>query len=197
MIKFVVTFFLLTGVAMADSKKIVLGGGCFWCLEAIFDGFKGVKSAVSGYAGGNAADATYEKVGTGKTGHAEVVEVEYDPAVITLPELLEIFFHAHDPTTLNRQGNDIGPQYRSVIFYQDQSDLPVIQKALADVKTSKLWGDAPIVTEIKPLDKFYSAEAYHQEYFLNNPSAPYCSLVIAPKVRKIYTKYKNRLKSAA
>jgi peptide-methionine (S)-S-oxide reductase len=186
---------MFVGVSVADSKTIVLGGGCFWCLEAVFDGFKGVSSAVSGYSGGSAEDASYEKVGTGKTGHAEVIEVKYDPAVISLPVILEIFFHAHNPTTKDRQGNDVGPQYRSSIFYNDPNELSVVQAAVKEVSSAKLWGDDLIVTEIKPLDKFYSAEAYHQEYFLNNPSAPYCSLVIAPKVRKIYTKYRDRIKS--
>ncbi len=180
---------------MAETKKIVLGGGCFWCLEAVFDGFKGVINAESGYAGGGKEDATYERVSTGKTGHAEVIQVVYDPAVIDLSVLLDIFFHAHNPTTKDRQGNDVGPQYRSVVFYNNQADKALIDAAIKTIAEGKLWGDDPIVTEVKQLDQFYSAEKYHQEYFLNNPTAPYCSLVIAPKVRKIYTKYKERLKS--
>ena len=158
------------------------GGGCFWCLEAVFELLPGVQSVTSGYAGGTEAEANYKAVCTGDTGHAEVVQVGYDPAAISYEKLLATFWHIHNPTTLNRQGNDVGPQYRSVVFYHDEAQkLAAEQSRLAEQKN---WPQ-PIVTEIVPLTKFYTAEEYHQDYFRNNPNQGYCQVVIRPKVEKI------------
>jgi peptide-methionine (S)-S-oxide reductase len=167
--------------------KAVLGGGCFWCLDAVFREVKGVKSIVVGYSGGKRPNPTYEQVCTGVSGHAEVVEIEFDENIISYEELLDIFFLIHDPTQLNRQGNDIGPQYRSVVFYVDD-----YQKEIAQKKIDKLKKEMNIVTELAPLDKFYPAEDYHQNYFNNNPQNPYCSYVIAPKLEKFKAKYASR-----
>lgn len=170
------------------TKKIVLGGGCFWCIEAVFDRVKGVESAVSGYAGGSLEDPSYEQVCSGKTGHAEVTEITFDPAVIKLEDLLHIFFTVHDPTTLNRQGNDVGTQYRSIILYSDTEQKDVAEKVIKEIENEKIY-DGPIVTELLPLEKFYPAEQYHQRYFEKNPDAAYCQIVIAPKVSKFRAKY--------
>jgi methionine-S-sulfoxide reductase len=158
------------------------GGGCFWCLEAVYELLPGVQSVVSGYAGGTEAEANYKAVCTGETGHAEVVQVGYDPATISFEKLLATFWHIHNPTTLNRQGNDIGPQYRSVIFYHDETQKLAAEKSRLAEQAN--WPQ-PIVTEIVPLTKFYTAEAYHQDYFRNNPNQGYCQVVIRPKVEKI------------
>ncbi len=167
------------------TELATVGGGCFWCTEAVVERLPGVKSVVSGYAGGKNANPTYEEVCTGQTGHAEVIQIEFDPAVITYEKVLEVFFEAHDPTTLNRQGADEGTQYRSVIFYHDETQHQAALRAKTAAQAN--WGD-PIVTEISPLPKFYVAEKYHQDYFLNNPNAGYCSFVIKPKVTKLEKK---------
>lgn len=166
-------------------EKIALGGGCFWCTEAVFDLLKGVKKVTPGYAGGTATEPSYEQVCGGTTGHAEVVLVEYNPEEVSLENLLEIFFDSHDPTTPNRQGNDIGTQYRSIILYTSED-----QKARVDEFIDRIAGEysQPVVTEVKALEKFYPAEDYHQRYFEKNPHQGYCQLVISPKVEKIRKK---------
>ena len=174
-------------------QMTTLGGGCFWCLEAVYDDLRGVTDVVSGYAGGHVPNPTYEQVCTKKTGHAEVVQVTFDPAQITFKEILEVFFTIHDPTTLNRQGNDVGPQYRSAVFYHDAEQKQVTEQVIQEIEAANLWG-APVVTEVAPLDVFYPAEDYHQEYFQAHPDAMYCQLVIAPKVAKFRKKYLEKLK---
>ncbi len=170
-----------------------LGGGCFWCVETVYNMMQGVESAISGYTGGKIKNPTYKEVCSGMTGHAEVVQITYDPNVISYSEILEIFWTCHDPTQLNRQGNDVGTQYRSVIYYHDDN-----QKALAEQSMKELaptiWSD-PIVTELSPLPEFYRAEEYHQDYYNQNPQNGYCAAVVSPKVSKIRRKYANRLKS--
>ena len=171
-----------------------LGGGCFWCLEAVYDDLIGVQSVVSGYAGGHVPNPTYEQVCAKQTGHAEVVQVTFDPATITFREILEVFFTIHDPTTPNRQGNDVGPQYRSAILTHDEAQKQTAVAIIAEFNAAHLWPD-PIVTEVTPLDIFYKAEAYHQDYFKNNPYQPYCQFVVAPKVAKFRKKFSHRRKS--
>lgn len=166
------------------AKVVVFGGGCFWCTEAVFLQLKGVRSVTSGYAGGGTKRSTYEQVSTGTTGHAEVVRVEYDPAVIPFRKLLEVFYGAHDPTTLNRQGADIGSQYRSIILYTDESQKHEAEGYSAELAAAKKFPN-PIVTELKPLDRFWPAEAYHQTYYAKNLDTPYAEAVIAPKVEKV------------
>ncbi len=170
------------------TETAVLGGGCFWCLEAVFDDLAGVLSVESGYSGGSKADPTYEEVCGGRTGHAEVVRVTFDPGVLSFRELLNVFFTIHDPTTQDRQGNDVGPQYRSVIFHHDDRQRDI---ARATIRRLEDEGEfpAPIVTEVRPAAEFYQAEDYHQEYFRNNPNAPYCAYVVAPKVKKFREKF--------
>ncbi len=170
-----------------------LGGGCFWCLEAVYVDLRGVTGVVSGYTGGHLPNPTYEEVCTKKTGHTEVVQVIFDPAQISFREILEVFFTIHDPTTLNRQGNDVGPQYRSAIYYHDDEQRKVAETVIGEVNAAQLW-PAPIVTEVTALEVFYLAEDYHQDYFKNHPDAMYCQLVIAPKVTKFRKKYLERLK---
>ncbi|MBI5622041.1 peptide-methionine (S)-S-oxide reductase MsrA [Candidatus Falkowbacteria bacterium] len=172
---------------MAQIESIVLGGGCFWCTEAIFQEVKGVIKVTSGYAGGMMANPLYEHVASGVSGHAEVIKVDFDPAQINLEKLLEIFFAVHDPTSLNRQGYDAGEQYRSVIFWLTEEQKEVAERA---VRTASRQYTEPIVTEVKPLHKFYPAEVEHQNYFKNNPGKPYCSVVIAPKLRKFREQFK-------
>lgn len=167
---------------MGATKTIVLGGGCFWCTEAVFQRVEGVLEVTPGYAGGTDINPTYERVAAGMTGHAEVVLVAYDQDLLPLTELLGIFFMVHNPTTLNMQGADIGPQYRSIILYTDPADLPVIQNVLANIRKS--FRD-DVVTELKPLHKFYPAEDYHFDYYINNSDTPYCQLVIDPKLDKL------------
>lgn len=176
------------------QELATLGGGCFWCLDAVYRELKGVIQVESGYAGGHVANPTYRQVCTGTTGHAEVVQLAFDPAVITFREILEVFFTIHDPTTLNRQGADVGPQYRSAIFYHDEAQKRTAEAVIADLSAARLWPD-PIVTEITPLDRFYVAEAYHQEYFRRNGQQPYCQVVIAPKVTKFRKQYLDKLKA--
>jgi peptide-methionine (S)-S-oxide reductase len=170
-----------------------LAGGCFWCLEAVYDDLQGVLDVVSGYAGGQAPHPSYEDVCTGETGHAEVVQITFDPAQVSYRELLEVFFTIHDPTTLNRQGADIGTQYRSAIFYRTAEQKMVAEKVMAELTAAGLWNQ-PIVTQVVPLDAFYPAEDYHQEYFRRNPYQGYCRAVVAPKVAKFRQKYLAKLK---
>jgi peptide-methionine (S)-S-oxide reductase len=173
-----------------------LAGGCFWCLEAVFENLRGVDRVISGYAGGPDPSPTYEAVCSGQTGHAEVVQITFDPSVISYRELLEVYFTIHDPTTLNRQGADVGTQYRSAIFYEDAEQRRVADEVIAELERAKVW-DAPIVTEISPLLAFYPAEQYHQGYFRRNPRQQYCQIVIAPKVAKLRSKYLEKLKAPA
>ena len=191
---------MTTTVATQDSNLITtsgqteiatLGGGCFWCVEAIFQDLKGVQKVESGYTGGHVANPTYREICTGTTGHAEVIQVTFDPAVISFKEILEIFFTFHDPTTLNRQGADSGTQYRSAIFYHSPEQKTVAEEVKKSMQ--EIWDD-PIVTEITPLDKYYKAEDYHQNYFKENPNQAYCSIVIAPKVKKLRQQYQEKLK---
>jgi peptide-methionine (S)-S-oxide reductase len=175
------------------SEIATLAGGCFWCLEAVYENLKGVQKVVSGYAGGGVANPSYEAVCSGTTGHAEVVQVTYDPAVITFKDLLEIFFTIHDPTTLNRQGADVGTQYRSAIYYHTPAQKTEAEAAVKELNERKLW-DAPLVTEITPLGTFYPAEDYHQHYFARNPGQGYCAAVVAPKVAKARKQFYARMK---
>ena len=181
---------------MADHEIITLGGGCFWCLEAVYRETEGVESAVSGYMGGASAKPTYAAVCSGTTGHVEVVQVTFDPAVISVRDLLEIFFVIHDPTTLNYQGNDHGTQYRSVIFYHSAEQKQAAEEMIAELTKENAYG-RPIVTAIEPASTFYPAEDYHQDYFTNNPNQPYCSYVVAPKVQKFRAKFAARRKAQA
>jgi len=170
-----------------------LGGGCFWCLEAIYTELKGVDKVVSGYSGGNKGNPSYQEVSQGNSGHAEVVQITFDPHVVSYDDLLRIFFTIHDPTTLNRQGADIGPQYRSVIYYHDQSQRDSAERIMAVVAGEKIWSD-PIVTQIEPFTDFFIAEEYHQDYFKRNPNQGYCQVVIAPKVVKFRKSFAAHLK---
>ena len=170
-----------------------LAGGCFWCLEAVFDELEGVQDVVSGYAGGSVPRPTYKQVCNGDTGHAEVVQVTYDPAVLSYRDLLKVFFAIHDPTTLNHQGGDVGTQYRSAIFTHSDEQEKIADGVIAELNTEKIWDD-PIVTEVVPAESFYPAEDYHQEYFRRNPNQGYCRMVIAPKVAKFRKEHLARLK---
>jgi peptide-methionine (S)-S-oxide reductase len=175
------------------SETATLAGGCFWCVEAVFDDLRGVESVVSGYTGGEVERPTYNQVCAGTTGHAEAVQIKFDPSVVSFREILEVFFTVHDPTTLNRQGADVGTQYRSAIFYHTPEQKEIAARTIAALEGEKLW-DAPVVTEIVPLTEFYPAEDYHQEYFQNNPNQPYCRAVVAPKVSKFRQKFLEKLK---
>jgi peptide-methionine (S)-S-oxide reductase len=178
---------------MKKLGQATLGGGCFWCLEAVYQDLRGVEKVVSGYAGGHAPSPTYQEVCTGDTGHAEVVQISYDPDVISFDDLLYVFWRVHDPTTLNRQGNDVGTQYRSAIFYHDAAQKAAAEHSIRDTQASGLWpGD--FTTTVEPLDTFYPAEAYHQNYFRMNPNQPYCTFVVDPKVRKFRKEFKDQLK---
>jgi peptide-methionine (S)-S-oxide reductase len=177
-----------------DKETIVLGGGCFWCVEAVFAELKGVEKVVSGYSNGSVKNPTYKEVCSGLTGHAEVVQVTFDPKNISLTEILEVFFTVHDPTTLNRQGNDVGTQYRSGVYYNSPEQQKTAQAVIADLTEKKVW-DAPIVTEVVAADTFYPAEDYHQNYYNLNGSQPYCSIVIEPKVTKFRNYFKEKLKA--
>jgi len=180
-------------ITPTNLESIVLGGGCFWCLEAVYEEVRGVDSAVSGYAGGTIDFPTYKQVTGGRSGHAEVVKIHFDPAVVPLATLLDVYFTIHDPTTLNRQGNDVGPQYRSVAFYGTDAEKQAIEAAIARSAASGDWPGS-IVTQVLPLPVFYPAEDYHQEYFELNGEQPYCSLVIAPKVAKFKKRFAGLLK---
>jgi peptide-methionine (S)-S-oxide reductase len=180
---------------MSQQKETAtLAGGCFWCLEAVYDQLKGVSSVESGYAGGSVQNPSYEQVCTGRTGHAEVIQITYDPQVVSFKDLLDVFFTIHDPTTLDRQGNDVGTQYRSAIFYHSPEQKAVAEQTIAEVNNQHVWKN-PIVTQVAPLEKFYPAEAYHQEYFVNHGSQPYCRVVIEPKVSKFRKHYMEKLKA--
>ena len=175
-------------------KKATFGSGCFWCTEAVFQDLAGVESVISGYAGGHIKNPAYREVCEGRTGHAEVVQITYDPEVVSFETLLEVFWKTHDPTTLNRQGNDVGTQYRSVIYYHDEEQKELAQQYKDKLNASGAFSN-PIVTEISPMDTFYAAEAYHQNYFKNNPGQGYCSFVIRPKVDKFKQVFGNKLKT--
>jgi peptide-methionine (S)-S-oxide reductase len=176
------------------TETAVLGGGCFWCVEAAFNLLQGVQRVVSGYMGGHVQNPTYEKVCGGKTGHVEVAEITFDPAVISYEDLLEVFFTVHDPTTLNRQGNDVGEQYRSVIFYRDEEQHKTAQKVIDELTKEHAFKD-PIVTTVEKAPTFYPAEEYQQKYFENHPYQPYCMFAVSPKVKKIREKFASRLKA--
>ena len=179
--------------AQPQRELATLGGGCFWCLEAVYKDLKGVESVVSGYAGGDVENPTYEQVCGGRTGHAEVVQIAFDPQVVTYRDLLDVFFTIHDPTTKDRQGADVGPQYRSIIFYHNPEQRAEAEAVIAELERKRLWR-APIVTEIVPLEKFVPAEEYHRDYFEQNPRQRYCQIVIAPKVAKFRKEHLARLK---
>ena len=174
-------------------ETATFGAGCFWCVEAIFQDLKGVHSVVSGYSGGDVENPTYQQVCAGRTGHAEAVQITFDPEVISFAELLYVFWRTHDPTTLNRQGADTGPQYRSAIFYHDEAQKAAAEKSKKETEAARLWPD-PIVTEITLFRNFYQAEGYHQDYYRSNPNQPYCRVVIDPKVRKFKKEFQDRLK---
>jgi peptide-methionine (S)-S-oxide reductase len=180
---------------MADTEMEIatLAGGCFWCLEAVFDDLNGVESVESGYMGGRTTNPTYEEVCSGETGHAEVVRVTFDPRRVSFKEILEVFFVIHDPTTLNRQGNDVGTQYRSAVFYHSSGQKATAEKVIADLNAAGIYDD-PIVTEVAPASHFYVAESYHQEYFRRNPAQPYCAYVVRPKVAKFRKEFLKKLK---
>jgi peptide-methionine (S)-S-oxide reductase len=177
------------------EEVITLGGGCFWCLEAVFSELEGVTRAVSGYAGGSVPNPSYEQVCSGNTGHAEVVQVAFDAEIISPEEILSIFFSIHDPTTLNRQGNDVGSQYRSAIIYHNPMQEEIAQALIADLNESHIWQD-PIVTEVIPLETFYEAEDYHQDYYKYNSQQPYCQVVVAPKLAKFRKQFAHMRKEA-
>ena len=180
-------------VSSSSGKEVItLGGGCFWCIEAVFNELKGVERVESGYSGGSTVNPSYRQVCSGTTGHAEVVQVTFDPKIISLTDILGVFFTVHDPTTLNRQGPDVGTQYRSAIFYRGPEQQAVAEQAIKEA--AKVWKN-PIVTEVTPFKAFYKAEDYHQEYFKLNGEAPYCRLVIAPKMAKFREHYRDKLKS--
>lgn len=177
----------------SNFETITLAGGCYWCVEAVYENLIGVKSAISGYAGGKVANPTYEDVSTGRSGYAEVVQITYDKNVTNLDEIFKVFFTVHDPTTLNRQGADVGTQYRSAIFYKNEAQKKAAQTIIAAMKKARIY-DSPIVTTLEPLTKFYKAEDYHQDYYANNKSQPYCQMVIQPKMEKFEKLFKSRLK---
>jgi peptide-methionine (S)-S-oxide reductase len=176
-----------------DLEVVTLASGCFWCTEAVFKRVNGVISAVSGYSGGPVDNPSYDQVCSGRTGHAEAVQVKFDPKIISLEQILEIFWYTHDPTTLNRQGNDVGTQYRSAVFYNSQSQKDIALKIKNDLESKKVYQN-PIVTEITPFKNFYQAEEYHKDYYDNNKTVPYCSYVIDPKISKLLTKFSSSLK---
>jgi len=180
---------------MADLQKATFGSGCFWCTEAVFEELNGVHSVVSGYAGGNVVNPSYDEVCSGRTGHAEVTQITFDPEVISFDELLEVFWKTHDPTTLNRQGNDVGTQYRSAIFYHNEEQKNLAEKYKKELDQSGAW-DKPIVTEISPITNYFAAEDYHQDYYDNNPNQGYCAFVIGPKLEKFRKVFKDKLKKA-
>ena len=176
-----------------SRETTTLAGGCFWCLEAVYNELKGVEEAVSGYSGGKVANPSYDMVCSGTTGHAEVIRVTFDPTLISFKEILQVFFSIHDPTTLNRQGSDIGTQYRSAIFYHTPEQKMIAEQVIKELESAHVW-NTPIVTELKPFEAFYPAEDYHQEYFKRNPNQPYCRVVVAPKVAKFRKQFLDRLR---
>ncbi|MXO06056.1 peptide-methionine (S)-S-oxide reductase MsrA [Flavobacterium sp. HBTb2-11-1] len=177
----------------ANLETITLGGGCYWCVEAVYENLDGVKSVVSGFSGGKTVNPTYEEVCTGETGHAEVVQITYDKTVTDINEIFKVFFTVHDPTTLNRQGADVGTQYRSVIFYKNEEQKKAAQSIIAELNKAKVY-DSPIVTKVEPFKVFYKAEDYHQNYYANNKNQPYCKMVIQPKIEKFEKVFKDKLK---
>ena len=179
-------------VSYGNTELATLGGGCFWCVEPIYQDLKGVLKVESGYSGGRSSNPTYREICTGLSGHAEVIQITFDPSVVLFEDILHIFFTVHDPTTLNRQGNDSGTQYRSVIYYHSEAQKNTSEKVIKEAQEA--W-DNPIVTEVTALDKFYKAEDYHQNYFKDNPNQGYCSFIIAPKVKKFREKYKEFLRA--
>jgi len=183
----------MTAHNQKQAAQAIFGGGCFWCVEAVFQSVKGVLSVESGYAGGTVANPTYEQVCTGSTGHAEVCQIAYDPGQVSYRELLEVFWQTHDPTTPNRQGNDVGPQYRSIIFYHTPEQKELAEKYKRELDAAGLWS-SPLVTEIVPFTAFYKAEDYHQDYYGRNRNQPYCLLVITPKVEKFRKVFQEKLK---
>jgi peptide-methionine (S)-S-oxide reductase len=183
------------GSTARATEVATLGGGCFWCLEAIYQELRGVEKIESGYSGGKVANPTYEQVSRSETGHAEVVNITFDPAEISFKDLLEVFFTIHDPTTRDRQGNDVGKQYRSVVFFHSQTQERLVEAVIAEFTKKKIWRE-PIVTEVAPFTAFYKAEAYHQQYYSKNPLQSYCAVVIAPKVAKFRKHFLSRLKRA-
>ncbi|WP_456314139.1 peptide-methionine (S)-S-oxide reductase MsrA [Pseudomonas shirazensis] len=187
----------LNGFAQAKKtsnlETITVGGGCYWCVEAVYENLNGVKSVVSGFSGGKVANPTYEEVCTGTTGHAEVVQITYDKTITDINEIFQVFFTVHDPTTLNRQGADVGTQYRSVIFYKNEEQKKAAQSIIAELNKAKVYNN-PIVTKVEPFTKFYKAEDYHQNYYANNKSQPYCKMVIQPKIEKFEKVFKAKLK---
>ena len=176
-----------------NTEMATLGGGCFWCLEAVFDQVVGIKNVVSGYAGGISKHPSYQEVCSGNTGHAEVVQITFDPLTLSYRDLLEIFFSIHDPTTLNRQGNDIGTQYRSVIFFHNEEQRSIADRVIREIEAKNIWPN-PVVTEVVEYTDFYPAEEYHQEYYLRNQYQPYCQVVIAPKLAKFRKQYLEMIK---
>ena len=178
---------------MAELETATLAAGCFWCVEAVFDDLQGVENVVSGYSGGHTENPTYKEVCSETTGHAEVVEIRFDPEVLSFADLLRVYFTVHDPTTLNRQGGDIGTSYRSAIFVHSDEQRETANEIIAEITTEAIY-DNPVVTEVTAFDKFWPAEDYHQEYFANNPAQPYCAAVVAPKVAKFRQKFVSRLK---
>ena len=187
----------LNGFAQAKKtsnlETITVGGGCYWCVEAVYENLNGVKSVVSGFSGGKVANPTYEEVCTGTTGHAEVVQITYDKTITDINEIFQVFFTVHDPTTLNRQGADVGTQYRSVIFYKNEEQKKAAQSIIAELNKEKVY-NSPIVTKVEPFKVFYKAEDYHQNYYANNKSQPYCKMVIQPKIEKFEKVFKDKLK---
>lgn len=177
----------------SNLETITLGGGCYWCVEAVYENLDGVKSVVSGFSGGKNANPTYEEVCTGTTGHAEVVQITYDKSVTDINEIFKVFFTVHDPTTLNRQGADVGTQYRSVIFYKNEEQKKAAQNIIAELNKAKVY-NSPIVTKVEPFKAFYKAEDYHQNYYANNKNQPYCKMVIQPKIEKFEKVFKDKLK---
>ena len=178
---------------MSNLETITIGGGCYWCVEAVYEKLNGVKSVVSGFAGGKTANPSYEEVSSGRTGYAEVVQITYDKSITNLNEIFRVFFTVHDPTTLNRQGADVGTQYRSVIFFKDETQKVAAQNIIAALKKAKVY-DSPIVTTLEPFTQFYKAEDYHQNYYQNNKNQPYCQMVIQPKLAKFEKVFKDKLK---
>jgi len=177
----------------ANLETITLGGGCYWCVEAVYENLDGVKSVVSGFSGGKTVNPTYEEVCTGETGHAEVVQITYDKNITDINEIFKVFFTVHDPTTLNRQGADVGTQYRSVIFYKNDEQKKAAQSIIAELNKAKVYNN-PIVTKLEPFKVFYKAEDYHQNYYANNKNQPYCKMVIQPKLEKFEKVFKDKLK---
>ena len=176
-----------------SSETAVLGGGCFWCTEAVYKRVKGVKEVTPGYAGGHVEKPTYHQVCRGDTGHAEVIKIKFDPDIISYEDIMDIFWHVHDPTTKNRQGNDIGSQYRSIILYKDDEQKEIAEKSLKEADSGDMFRK-PVVTEIEPLDDFYEAEDYHRDYFKNNPNQPYCRAIISPKVNHFLRDFPEQVK---